>query len=42
VLFAYMDPAEGSRLVQAFLGGAALIVLVMAAVVIAVVLLRRH
>ena len=41
-MFAYMDPAEGSRLIQAFLAGAGLIVLVVLAVAATVLVLRRR
>jgi hypothetical protein len=42
MVFAYMDPDEGSRMVQAFLAGAGLIVLVVVAVAATVLVLRRR
>jgi hypothetical protein len=41
-LFAYLDPAEGSRMVQAFMAGALLITLIVVAVAATVLVLRRR
>jgi hypothetical protein len=42
MVFAYMDAAEGSRMVQAFLAGAGIVALVVVATAAVVLVLRRR
>lgn len=42
MVLAYLDPGEGSRMVQAFLAGAGLIVMVVVVVAAVVLVLRRR